>query len=237
MLRLFISDLHLCPAAPELAQAFEDFMRKHASGADELYILGDFFDAWIGDDEDDGFYLNLIALIRQYADKGLPIYFQHGNRDFLVGDDFAKAAGVTLLPEQHVISLGETKALLMHGDALCTDDQAYMAFRAQVRDPQWQQQILSLPLDQRRVMAAQLRAQSQSMNSNKAEDIMDVNEQAVRTVVEQSGAQTLIHGHTHRPQRHPLASAERIVLGDWGSKAWYLSCNDESMELHHYSIE
>lgn len=237
MRRLFISDLHLSPAVPELAQAFRDFMKEHAVKAEELYILGDFFDAWIGDDEDDDFYLALIRDIKAYSDQGLKIYFQHGNRDFLVGLAFAESAGLSLLPETQVIEIGSHRVLLMHGDTLCTDDREYMAFRAQVRNPQWQQQILGLPLQQRRVMAAQLRAQSQSMNSNKAEDIMDVNAEAVSSTMDSHSANILLHGHTHRPNTHELDQGTRMVLGDWGKFVWYASSDGSDLSLHHYLIQ
>ena len=236
----FISDLHLSPAHPEIRDAFYKMLSEKFSEATALYILGDFFDAWIGDDEDDPFYSNIVKTLKSYADNGLTIYFMHGNRDFLVKDTFCRAAGVTLLQDPCVIELNGQAVLLMHGDSLCTADHEYMAFRAQVRSEQWQSQILSLPLEQRRVMAAQLREQSKSMNSNKADDIMDVNPEDVESAFREYRVKTLIHGHTHRPACHDLCvddkQCQRIVLGDWHQQGWYLKAEQDSLELLNFDI-
>jgi len=236
MTAYFISDLHLQPSAPSLTQGFYTFL-KQIDDAKQLYILGDFFDAWIGDDEDHPFYKEIVASLKACVDGGLETFFIHGNRDFLIGKDLAKETGIQLLPEQHELELVGKKALLMHGDSLCTTDTEYMAFRAQVRNPAWQQQILSLPLDQRRQMAAQLRSQSKSMNSNKAEDIMDVNPHDVDALIESNNVDILIHGHTHRPNRHTLTNGkERIVLGDWGKNGWYLRADNKKLDLVEFLI-
>lgn len=232
----FISDLHLQPSRENLASAFFHFVETRTEKATALYILGDFFDAWIGDDEDHPFYRNIMEKLRGYNGSGLDIYFQHGNRDFLVGQEFAQSTGVTLLDEETVVTLAGQPVLLMHGDSLCIDDQAYMQFRKQVRDPQWQQQILALPLEQRRAMAAQLREQSQSMNAMKAEDIMDVNTGELAKVLEKHTVKTLIHGHTHRPNVHHELGARRIVLGDWGDKAWFAVADDGDISLQSFTI-
>ncbi|MFT7561008.1 MAG: UDP-2,3-diacylglucosamine hydrolase [Flavobacteriales bacterium] len=236
MQRFFISDLHLSPGTPELAKAFSAFLANQAKHADELYILGDFFDAWIGDDEDHEFYTKIIHELRATSDSGTKTYFLHGNRDFLIGKAFAERCNITLLSETHSIVSGDKTVLLMHGDSLCTSDQEYMAFRAQVRNPAWQAQILALPLEQRRVMAAQLRNQSSSMNSNKAEDIMDVNQEAVCAQFTEHSADILLHGHTHRPATHTEGSQKRIVLGDWGNQAWYVHDADGDLSLNSYGI-
>lgn len=241
MASYFISDLHLQPSEPKLAGGFYHFLDEIASDAKQLYILGDFFDAWIGDDEDGDFYLSIANRLQHLVDAGLPVYFQHGNRDFLISDAFCKKTGIQLLPEMHTLSLAGKQVMVMHGDSLCTGDIEYMAFRAQVRQPAWQQHVLSMPLEQRRQMAAQMRAQSQSMNSNKAEDIMDVNPNDVTALFEQNDIDVLLHGHTHRPARHAilhptLNNKERIVLGDWGKTGWYLRADDHTLDLIEFLI-
>ena len=235
MKRYFISDLHLSPETPLLATALVEFLQGPAADADELYILGDFFNAWIGDDEDEPFYLELKTQLKHYADTAA-LYFMRGNRDFLVGDRFAKDCNLKLLGDEHLLDLGGHRTLLMHGDQLCTGDRDYMAFRSQVRNPEWQRQILALPLAQRRIMAQQLRQQSASMNSNKAEDIMDVDPATVESLFQHQQLDLLIHGHTHRPQRHSHGSSERIVLGDWGANGWYLSADGDNLDLVSFPI-
>ncbi len=231
----FISDLHLSPSVPTVTAGFKAFLTE-LTPQDSLYILGDFFDAWIGDDEDAPYYRNIIDELRALTEQGIALFFQHGNRDFLIGDRFAEETGATLLPEEHLVEDQGLRAVVLHGDSLCTRDQEYMAFRAQARNPLFQQQILSLPLEQRRVMAAQLRAQSKHMNSNKAEDIMDVTPEEVSALFERHEVDTVIHGHTHRPQRHPHPHGERIVLGDWHDTGWYLKATDETLELVEFPL-
>lgn len=235
MRTLLISDLHLHPGAPEITEGFLRWLEGRACGSDTLYILGDFFEAWIGDDlldlagADPSGNADLAARIaralKRLAEDGTEIFLMHGNRDFLLGDRFAREAGATLLEDPSVVELGGKPVLLMHGDSLCTRDEAYQAFRAQARNPLWQQQVLSMPIDQRVALAGQLRAQSGEANSNKAEDIMDVTPEEVVKVMAENGVTTLIHGHTHRPAVHELEvdgrPAQRIVLGDWQpGKGW-----------------
>lgn len=236
MATYFISDLHLNPEAPAITAGFKAFIANTLIEADTLYILGDFFDAWIGDDEDHPYYVDIVSELSALKDRKITVLFMHGNRDFLIGEQFAKDSGTSLLPDPSLIEVNGLKVLLMHGDSLCTDDTEYMAFRTQVRNPAWQGQILSLPLEQRRAMAAQLRAQSKSMNSNKAEDIMDVSEDEVTRVIQAHGVNILLHGHTHRPAKHQHDGFERIVLGDWGKQGWYVSVNDKNLELHSFNI-
>ena len=225
MRSLFISDLHLGHHSPNIVNGFFRFLEDQAASADRLYILGDFFDAWVGDDDDDSLVEEIKNELRDYA-KHHQILFLHGNRDFLLGEQFARETGITLLPESQVIDLSGTKTLIMHGDTLCTQDVEYLRFRTMVRNPAWQQQILSLPLPQRRRMAEDLREKSKSMNAMKAEDIMDVTPDEVVRVMANAGVQVMIHGHTHRPAKHALVvngqDATRWVLGDWGDSGWYL---------------
>lgn len=223
---LFISDLHLDESRPEHLQALEKLLQQHAGKCDALYVLGDLFETWIGDDDDSVFNLAATAAFRAFSDAGSQLYFMHGNRDFLLGDDFARAAGGELLEEGTVVDLYGTPTLLMHGDSLCTEDEKYMAFRAQVRNPEWQQMMLAKPLQERRMIAQMMRMQSQQSNANKADNIMDVTPEEVVREMEASGVQQLIHGHTHRPDVHdvPLSTGtgQRWVLGDWGDYGWQI---------------
>ncbi|WP_444677646.1 UDP-2,3-diacylglucosamine diphosphatase [Halomonas sp. E19] len=226
---LLISDLHLHPGAPAVTEGFLRWLDERAQGADALYILGDFFEAWIGDDLLDHadqdptgnaeLALTVARALRSLADGGTAIYLMHGNRDFLLGSRFASAIGAKLLSDPAVLNLGGAPVLLMHGDSLCTRDKAYMAFREQARHPDWQAQVLSMPLADRQMLAAALRQQSGEATSNKAESIMDVTPEEVLSVMRDYGVRTLIHGHTHRPAQHDFEldgePAQRIVLGDW----------------------
>lgn len=216
---LFISDLHLDPARPAITGLLLNFLEQSARQAEALYILGDLFDVWIGDDDDAELGWSVAAALQTLTDSGVPVYFLSGNRDFLLGERFAAASGIQLLPESVVIELAGESVLLLHGDALCTDDVEYQAFRAQVRHPAWQARILALPLAQRRVMASQLRETSRQATQQKAMDITDVNLVEVERVMRAHGVQRLIHGHTHRPAIHDGwldgQPARRAVLGDW----------------------
>ncbi len=216
---LFVSDLHLDPARPHTLGQFLELLAAPPDPVERLYILGDLFEAWIGDDAVPEHLAPLEAALARLADAGARIFFQHGNRDFLLGPDYARRLHTELLPEAAVIDLYGRPALLMHGDALCIDDDEYQRFRALVRDPAWQARVLALPVPERLALAAELRETSRAANQTKTEDIMDVNPGEVRRVMEEHGVDLLIHGHTHRPGRHriPLARGvgERIVLGDW----------------------
>ncbi|MCE0732038.1 UDP-2,3-diacylglucosamine diphosphatase [Halomonas sp. G15] len=251
MATLLISDLHLHPGAPEITEGFLRWLEERACGSDALYILGDFFEAWIGDDlldlvgADPSGNADLAARIaralRRLADDGTKIFLMHGNRDFLLGERFAREAGATLLEDPSVVELGGKPVLLMHGDSLCTRDEAYQAFRAQARHPLWQQQVLSMPIEQRVALASQLRAQSGEANSNKAEDIMDVTPEEVVKVMAEHGVTTLIHGHTHRPAVHELEvdgqPAQRIVLGDWQpGKGWEVVVDGGAPQLSDFPL-
>ncbi len=226
MTTLFISDLHLDPERPGITRAFFDLLKGEARQADALYILGDFFEAWIGDDDDSELHGQVRDALKALTDSGVACFLMHGNRDFLIGQQFAQASGCQLLADPTVVELYGKPALLMHGDSLCTGDQEYQAFRAQVRSEPWQQVVLSKSLAERRLLAQQLRANSKDSNSNKAEDIMDVTPAEVVKALESAHCELLIHGHTHRPAIHQLATAQgkaqRIVLGDWTEQGWLL---------------
>lgn len=237
---LFISDLHLEEDRPELTAAFLDFLRREAPSASALYILGDFFNVWIGDDDDRPLNSRIAAALRQEAEAGLAIFLMHGNRDFLLGETFARAAGASLVADPLRLEHGGQRYLLSHGDQLCTEDRDYQAFRAQVRTPAWQEAMLARPLAERRALAAQLRAASKSMSSNKPEDIMDVSQAAVEAILREHHCSTLIHGHTHRPDTHHFLLADqpglRIVLGDWDSLGWFVELGPNGAILRYFPI-
>lgn len=241
MATLFISDLHLNEKRLDLCQAFFDFMSNQAKHAEALYILGDFFDAWIGDDDDRELGEKVADAIAKLVDHGVPVFIMHGNRDFLLGEAFCQKAKATLLKDPSVINLYGKPTLLMHGDSLCIDDQAYQAFRQQVRSDTWQQQVLSQPLAVRRLLAEKLRSESTSMNSNKASDIMDASPIEIERVMELFAVKQLIHGHTHRPAIHttqlPLqGEAYRYVIGDWDEYAWCLEADAEGIRELRWEI-
>jgi UDP-2,3-diacylglucosamine hydrolase len=219
MSTLFISDLHLDESRPHIVELFTRFLARDARGADALYILGDLFESWIGDDDDSALALRVAAATRTLRDSGVPVYFMHGNRDFLLGADYAARADMTLLADPIVVDLAGERTLLMHGDTLCTDDVEYQKFRTLVRDPKWQAQFLAKPLAERRAFATQARGESRKHTSMAKPEIMDVNPAVVEATMRDHGVRRLIHGHTHRPATHRLdfggRAAERIVLGDW----------------------
>ncbi len=232
---LFISDLHLDPARPGIIRALAGFLRSNTD-CDALYVLGDLFEAWVGDDDDAPLAAEVAGLFREFSAAGPALHFMRGNRDFLLGGAWCESAGGDLVADPTEVDLYGRQTLLMHGDSLCTGDAAYMQFRAMARDPGWQAQVLSRPLAERRALAAQLRAQSKEANSNKAEDIMDVTPAEVEREMAEHGVRYLIHGHTHRPACHELSFGERWVLGDWDSHGWYLESTSSGFELQKFPI-
>jgi UDP-2,3-diacylglucosamine hydrolase len=217
---LFVSDVHLQESMPKTTAAFLDFLRNHASRTRQLYLLGDLFEYWAGDDDLETPYLQQItAALRRLSESGIALFWLGGNRDFLVSEGFGKATGATLLTEPYVTTIAGHRIVLTHGDAQCTDDVGYMAFRAQVRQPHWQQQFLAMPLAQRKAIIAGMRDQSRAANSEKSYEIMDVNAQAIAEVFDSTAAELMIHGHTHRPACHKMAATGgerlRYVLPDW----------------------
>lgn len=234
---LFISDLHLEAERPDITQAFFSFLEEHASKAQALYILGDFFNVWLGDDYVTELNTQVAEALQTLTKAGLKIKLMHGNRDFLMGKDFAKRCGAELIEEPYLLAAYEQEILLMHGDILCTRDLDYMAFRSMVRDPEWQESFLARPIAERIAYAEQAREQSKAMSSNKAEDIMDVTPEAVTALMQKYKIDTLIHGHTHRPYIHNLnsgsetSSAKRLVLGDWEQDGWYISWTKKQLTL------
>ncbi|MFS8063156.1 MAG: UDP-2,3-diacylglucosamine diphosphatase [Luteimonas sp.] len=220
MTTFFISDLHLDPARPQITDLFGRFIDNEASHADALYILGDLFEAWVGDDDPSDVGGFVAGKLRSLRDAGVPVYFMRGNRDFLLGDDYARRAGMTILPDPAVVMVHGKPTLLMHGDLLCTDDVAYQQFRAQTRNPEWQLQFLARPLSARLAFAEQARVASKAHQSGLQsqglmEAITDVAPATVDATLARYGIDTLIHGHTHRPKVHQHPAGTRVVLGDW----------------------
>jgi len=219
MATLFISDLHLDAAQPEIAQQFLEFMKVEAVSADALYILGDLFESWVGDDDPNSHYADIKDAIRTLVEHDVPVYFMHGNRDFMIGEGFAEETGVTLLPDLSIVNMPGTETLLCHGDAMCTDDVEYQAVRRMTRNAEWQAMMLQKPLAERQAIAAQARAASMAHGNTINDAISDVNAAAVEDAFRNHNVATMLHGHTHRPAVHRLevdgAAATRIVLGDW----------------------
>ena len=230
MTTLFISDLHLDASRPEITELFLKFLREEAAKASHLYILGDFFEAWVGDDDDDPHHARVMQGLRGLTDTGVPVSLMHGNRDFLIGEAFLRRTGAKLLPEPTVLDLHGRPTLLMHGDSLCTDDKEYQMVRRMLRDPAWQKDYLGKSLAERRAIASHAREQSKKHTALKLDYIMDVNHEAVEDVMHKHGVTRLIHGHTHRPAVHHFKSngmdMERIVLGDWYEQSSELSWNE-----------
>jgi UDP-2,3-diacylglucosamine hydrolase len=232
---LFIADLHLDPARPAVLAALAQFLSLQAN-CDRLYILGDLFDAWVGDDDDAPFVTEVASTLRGFTAAGPELFIMQGNRDFLLGKAFCQVVGAQLLPDPTVIDLYGEPTLLMHGDSLCTGDKEYQAFRSTARDPQWQAQLLALELPERRALAAQMRSMSREANSNKAEDIMDVTPSEVEKVMRDFNVKQLIHGHTHRPAQHAINTGRRWVLGDWDSRGWAIIASPQKIELNNFIL-
>ena len=235
MKTLFVSDLHLDAASPEIARQFHAFLEGEARSAEALYILGDLFEAWLGDDDPDPAARATVRALRALTDSGVPVCVMHGNRDFLIGERFCRETGATLLPDGTVIELYGERAVLMHGDALCTDDASYQRLRRIVRNPVVRGLFRVMTLKQRRALAARMRAGSRAHVGMTAPEIMDVNAEAVAHAFREAGVRTMIHGHTHRPAVHPLeidgAPAKRIVLGDWYTQGSVLEVSAGGFEL------
>jgi UDP-2,3-diacylglucosamine hydrolase len=235
MTRLFISDLHLDAAAPEAVAQFLDFLRTQAADAQALYILGDLFEAWVGDDDPDPTKARVCEGLRALTANGVGCFVLHGNRDFLIGRDFCRRTGSRLLADPVVADLDGERVLLTHGDALCTDDHSYQELRSTVRTPEWQRRFLALPLADRELIANQARAGSKEHTSRVIPNIMDVNQDAVSTAYRATRVRRIIHGHTHRPGVHDTAiegePAQRLVLGAWYEQGSYIRYENGHYEL------
>lgn len=235
MTTLFIADIHLCEQEPAITAGFLRFLREDAPLADALYILGDLFEAWIGDDDPQPLHAEIASALKALHQQGVPCFFIHGNRDFLLGRRFARDSLMTLLPESQVLELYGLRLLILHGDTLCTDDVGYQKFRKKVHNPLIQRIFLSLPLKWRLKIAAKMRAGSKASNSHKDLIIMDVNQQAVVQEMQNHGVEWLIHGHTHRPEIHQVRLGEalghRAVLGAWHQEGSMIKVSADGVEL------
>jgi UDP-2,3-diacylglucosamine hydrolase len=231
----FIADLHLSESRPDISACFLRFLESDAIEAEKLYILGDLFEAWVGDDDDSPFLKTIADALTKLSQTGTKIYYIHGNRDFLIGKRYAKKANMKLLPEVDTINLYGQHVVIMHGDTLCTRDVDYQVFRKKSRSWWWQAAIKSLPLFVRKKIAANYRKKSASATSVKSQEIMDVTESEVIECLQKYQSQLLIHGHTHRPAVHQVSangkSAQRIVLGDWYEQGAWLKVSKNSIEL------
>ncbi|MCP5325750.1 MAG: UDP-2,3-diacylglucosamine diphosphatase [Oceanospirillaceae bacterium] len=242
MASYFISDLHLEPGQPQILRGLQHLLGQLQAG-DKLYLLGDIFEYWIGDDVSNGFVDGIKTLLREHSQRGITLYFMHGNRDFLVGQSFCQQSGATLLPDPSIVDVNGEKVLLMHGDSLCTRDTAYMQFRQMARNPQWQAMFLGKTPQERIEFANAARKESQAkgqQNMAAAAEILDVTPEEVPLIMAQHGVTTLIHGHTHRPAVHNLQvngqAARRIVLGDWYNKGWMLHNRAGELQLESFEL-
>jgi len=241
-----ISDLHLCQSRADLFALFEHYMLTIAPESDQLFVLGDLFEVWIGDDclaeknSATQLYFNVISLFKNYADNHGELFFIHGNRDFLLSKQFEVLTGGQLLAEPFFITLSGQKAALMHGDSLCVDDVAYQEFRTMVRNPQWQKEFLSYPIEKRSEIASSLRQKSKHAQSEKSNEIMDVSPSAVSDFFAHHDIDWLIHGHTHRQATHQLSFNDRVVnrvvLSDWGDNGFYLTIDKKVLKEHYFSL-
>ncbi|BAN49424.1 UDP-2,3-diacylglucosamine diphosphatase [Metapseudomonas resinovorans] len=237
---LLISDLHLEEERPDITRAFLHFLQSRAPQAEALYILGDFFEAWIGDDAMTPFQHSIAQALRKLADSGTRIFLMHGNRDFMLGKAFCREAGCTLLADPSLVRMNGEPVLLMHGDSLCTQDEAYMRLRRWLRNPLSLFILRNLPLATRHKLARKLRKESRMQTREKAAEITDVTPDEIPRILRNYGARTLIHGHTHRPASHELEldgqPARRIVLGDWDRQGWALQVDDQGFVQTPFSL-
>lgn len=240
MIRLFVSDLHLEDSRPDITRAFFHLLDTFQNRIDELYLLGDIFEVWLGDDTPMQCADDLATRLNTLAQTSVRIFLMHGNRDFLIGEDYARRCSAQLIREPFLLEIAGQKALLMHGDVLCTEDTDYQAFRRMVRNLDWQQDFLSKPLTERIAIGRSLRDKSQQSAMEKAESIMDVTPDAVVFTMEQQQVSLLIHGHTHRPANHqvtlPSGTATRLVLGDWYQQGWYALADDNGIRLKPFAF-
>ena len=236
MKHCFISDLHLSEKTPELTLAFLKFLNESKEACTHFYILGDLFETWIGDDDNSPFNTKIKEALSAFTANGPETFFIHGNRDFLIGDLFAKDTGIKILPDPFSFMIDGQKIVLSHGDFLCTDDVDYISFRSQVRGKDWQTAFLSKSLDERLQIAASLRSDSKAATAEKSNEITDVNNEEVINFVSKHKPNLFIHGHTHRPNIHDVGSSKRIVLGDWGDYGWFLTFDNQEFNLEKFSI-
>ena len=232
----FISDLHLSENTPSVTEGFFEFLKTAAQELSHLYILGDLFEAWVGDDDNSELATGVMQKLNHATRNGLEIFFIHGNRDFLCGQKFAEQSNLTLLPDPFFLNFFDLKIALSHGDSFCTEDLEYMRFKKEVRSQEWQQEFLQKPLSDRLNIASNMRDASQKNNSNKDVSIMDVTPASIKKFFDEHHIDLLIHGHTHRPNTHQDDTGTRIVLGDWHKTGWCLMLDEKQQELREFTL-
>ena len=232
----FISDIHLSENNPHLTNAFKVFLNESKEACTHLFILGDLFEIWIGDDDDNSFIQDIKKTLIDFTLDGPETFLMHGNRDFLIGEAFANEVGITILSDPYTLDINGMKAILSHGDFLCTDDSDYIEFRDKVRSEEWQKDFLTKSIDERNEIANLLRSESKNATSEKSLEITDVSLETVNNFIQENNPDIFIHGHTHRPKIHQHDSTKRVVLGDWDKYGWYLSIEENSLNLKEFKI-
>ena len=243
--QLFISDLHIEKSRTDIISGLFQFLDRNKNKCDALYILGDLFEVWIGDDAIADTEIAVASRLLEFSESGASVFIMHGNRDFLIGDEYAKLCGATIIYDNYLVKVGDESLLLLHGDTLCTDDIEYLRFRELVRNNIWRQEFLNKPITERATYARQVRDRSKLEMLSKSDYIMDVNQDAVLELFKTHKTSKVLHGHTHRPAIHDLnaksedsilGKAQRIVLGDWNQKGWYAELQGKTLELHSFSL-
>ena len=232
----FISDIHLSKDNPHLTDAFKTFLIESKEVCTHLFILGDLFEIWIGDDDDNSFHQEIKTALSEFTSNGPQTFFMHGNRDFLIGKTFANEVGVSILSDPYTLNINGLNVILSHGDFLCTDDVDYMDFRNRVRSEEWQKDFLSKSIGERNEIANSLRSSSKDATSEKSLEITDVNLEAINDFIQKNQPDIFIHGHTHRPKIHQDDLFKRVVLGDWDKSGWCLSITENNLDLKEFKI-
>ena len=232
----FISDIHLSENNPHLTNAFKVFLNESKEACTHLFILGDLFEIWIGDDDDNSFIQDIKKTLIDFTMDGPETFLMHGNRDFLIGEAFANEVGISILSDPYTLDINRMKAILSHGDFLCTGDSEYIEFRNNVRSEEWQKDFLAKSIDERNEIANLLRSESKNATSEKSLEITDANLETVNNFIQENNPDIFIHGHTHRPKIHQHNLTKRVVLGDWDKYGWYLSIEENSLNLKEFKI-
>ncbi len=232
----FISDIHLSENNPHLTNAFKMFLNESKEACTHLFILGDLFEIWIGDDDDNSFIQDIKKTLIDFTLDGPETFLMHGNRDFLIGEAFANEVGISILSDPYTLDINGMKVILSHGDFLCTDDSDYIEFRDKVRSEEWQKDFLAKSIDERNEIANLLRSESKNAASEKSLEITDANLETVNNFIQENNPDIFIHGHTHRPKIHQHNLTKRVVLGDWDKYGWYLSIEENSLNLKEFKI-
>ena len=232
----FVSDIHITEKSPDLTNAFKLFLNESKEACTHLFILGDLFEIWIGDDDDNLFHKDIKTTLSEFVLDGPEVFFMHGNRDFLIGKTFANEVGISIISDPYSLDINGLKTILSHGDFLCTDDSDYIEFRNNVRSEEWQKDFLAKSIDERNEIANLLRSESKNATSEKSLEITDANLETVNNFIQENNPDIFIHGHTHRPKIHQHDSTKRVVLGDWDKCGWYLSIEENSLNLKEFKI-